>query len=982
MLKEITYNGYSTLPSDYDSTDGDLATTINLIHEDRGVIGISQPEPIYLIPEGYKALATHKLASKLTNIIALRQQPVALMAAPLDSETDIASPEQWAVVSYDIPDFDGDPLITPVGNTLAVIFSGHPIRYFLFKEGKYLDLGTQPPFTSIEFALDFTDTVGPGISDYKVKLPVRFSNPRTPTHFDSPEENQRTRELQDEFDNILFSYLNTHVSDKVTSLGRFHQPFFIRYAYRLFDGTHSWHSIPVLMLPTTIVPPIIIGGYDPHDGNTYQTVTLYGSKIKIFSLYKRIIDSDIERLNHWKDIITHIDIFITPPIYTYLLQSDYSGESVDKDSDNRTKSAKNTSKLTRLSSLYEEALDRAAPIEESAGFSTVYNPAGTTTTGNRNNRQPSRSDDSMSYYFEGHYIMGRVSTNVIDNLSIDRIISFNTSDDSSDPYVIAPPYNPKFIETIKNTADGDFRLFASIKIEDVAVSDKVSYVVQDSKNLSNLQTRQPLTDDYRSHAVLKASTAHVYNSRLNIADIDICPAPMLPLRSAMAMSTPVLSGNNTPVLKSINAVTVYLRKNGVTIKSVIDSSMLSAYALYGATENALAEYPRYLFYPDPDAFLISISLSSDKTINIPLTKHDFLDGAYFFGGIAEKIDISVNALPENTDDMDTFYSASDTIRLSEINNPFIFPPSAAVSVGTAAGNTSVLALSSAAKALSQGQFGQFPLYAFTSEGVWALEVSSTGVYSARQPITRDVCINPRAITPIDSAVLFPTLRGIMLLSGSQTKCLSEPLNDTPFDISSLKGINELHLMIGHSEDSCLSIWKFSDFLKSCQMIYDYIHQRVILYNPCVTYAYVYSLKSGKWGMIYSSVSGNLNSYPQALAIDHSGNIIDFSEPDSELKPGLLISRPIKLGEADILKTIDTVIQRGYFRQGHVKSVLYGSRDLFHWHLVASSATHKINNISGTPYKYFRIALVCNLDDDESITGCTIQYTPRFLNRIR
>ena len=109
------------------------------------------------------------------------------------------------------------------------------------------------------------------------------------------------------------------------------------------------------------------------------------------------------------------------------------------------------------------------------------------------------------------------------------------------------------------------------------------------------------------------------------------------------------------------------------------------------------------------------------------------------------------------------------IYTSEINNPFHFPVLGINTIGTG----TILGISSAVKALSEGQFGQFPLYAFTSEGVWALEVSNTGSYSARQPVTREVCINTNSITQIDNAVLFATNRGIMLISGSTAQCISE-----------------------------------------------------------------------------------------------------------------------------------------------------------------------------------------------------------------
>ena len=138
-----------------------------------------------------------------------------------------------------------------------------------------------------------------------------------------------------------------------------------------------------------------------------------------------------------------------------------------------------------------------------------------------------------------------------------------------------------------------------------------------------------------------------------------------------------------------------------------------------------------------------------------------------------------------------------------------------------------------------------------------------------------------------------------------------------------------------------------------------------------------------WGFMTESFKSTLNSYPEAYVVSSDNTILNLSVPD-DLSPvnALLVTRPLKLDAPDILKTIDCVIQRGYFRKGHVQSVLYGSRDLIHWHIIWSSKDHFMRGFSGSPYKYFRIALICNLAPDESIHGATVQLSPRLTNRLR
>jgi hypothetical protein len=331
----------------------------------------------------------------------------------------------------------------------------------------------------------------------------------------------------------------------------------------------------------------------------------------------------------------------------------------------------------------------------------------------------------------------------------------------------------------------------------------------------------------------------------------------------------------------------------------------------------------------------------------------------------------------------------------------VFPVLGINTVGTGA----ILGLSSAAKALSEGQFGQFPLYAFTSDGVWALEVSATGTYTAKQPITRDVCINADSITQIDSAVLFATNRGIMIISGSQTQCITDLINSPEqFSLSDLPRYNQLISVFngkaqGYEQLTAggITLLPFLDFLSACRIIYDYTHQLLIAYIPNVLYAFVYSLKSKSWGLMLSEISDNVNSYPEALAMSTKkvttvmdGTettstvpiLVDFTTPSAESVTALVVTRPFKMGEPNVFKTIDTIIQRGFFDRPNIQQVLYGSNDLYVWHVVWSSSDKYLRGFHGTPYKAFRLALVCSMDKHESLFGCTVQFEPRLLNQPR
>ena len=183
------------------------------------------------------------------------------------------------------------------------------------------------------------------------------------------------------------------------------------------------------------------------------------------------------------------------------------------------------------------------------------------------------------------------------------------------------------------------------------------------------------------------------------------------------------------------------------------------------------------------------------------------------------------------------------------------------------------------------------------------------------------------------------------------------------------------------------------------MIYDYTHSHIIVFNPTLDdentqiypYAYLYSLKSKQWGMTHAELADTVNAYPQALAMTTDNRLVTFSTtppaddttpPADDTTTAMFVTRPLKLDTPDALKTISAIIQRGHFPAAGVATLLYASRDLYTWSLVASSRTHILRGFSGTPYKYFRIATIAKLKPSQSIFSASIQYTPRYNNKLR
>jgi hypothetical protein len=233
----------------------------------------------------------------------------------------------------------------------------------------------------------------------------------------------------------------------------------------------------------------------------------------------------------------------------------------------------------------------------------------------------------------------------------------------------------------------------------------------------------------------------------------------------------------------------------------------------------------------------------------------------------------------------------------------------------------------------------------------------------------------------------------MMLSGAKPQCISDDIDtEFPFNLKDL-GSNVPSAINTLSPGMHIPVNPFRTFLEGCRLIFDYTNQRIVVYNPTTArtgrvnkYAYVYSLKSNKWGTMESDINYAVNAYPTTLIVNDTNDIMEFlpkSSDDVDVRC-LLLTRPLNLDAPDVLKTIDMVVARGRFSQTdgrYVKSILWGSRDLVNWFPVRSSNNHFLRGFSGTPYKYFRLALLSKLGAEESLYGATIRFKAKYINNL-
>lgn len=999
MIKELNYNSYSASPSDYICPDGELSCALNCIHEDGVLKSLGAPKVLATDITG-NVLAIHRVPGDEHFIM---HNDNSLYWANVDNIKN-----QVLLHAFDL----AIQTVTPIGNTLAALDMGGTLHYILWKDNSYKYLGTQLPELD---ARPYLCTHIYDNTEMERIFGVEFDEELPSVNLTSNGLNSDlTKKLYDAKTSSLAIYgtVRQNIYERIFALfnmfdrilkqkGYFTSPFFVRFAYRLYDGRHAMHTAPVLLVPTTWGKPLTTV-HIKSDGTVIFNPILSASSLSA--------NIDLpEDFSDWSDIVTHIDTFVTQqsidytdspeaivslsqlPYYSYepvtengspewvadykktpqFMSNDLKWRSVVEEYEKQSHYKYYLSEMRYLKEGSKHSLpgNEFIAIDVSNGPVKLYIQGGETLTPITGDTSylplPERGnyDVYLTNYGGGSVYMIEGPTSKV--YIYKRYTGENATYNTCHHYIELRRTDGKdFIDIL--TDYNNFYTISELDVKSYPTGFSGAIPLKKSV-LVNLVTMTTLSDNGQARSKDVFENLFSYNNRLNAT----IKEEGLPSCSSLKTLNPVTFVTQTISPQYMSAYVKVMENSQICYYKLPDEGFVDSNLVYFA-------------YPRSTATEL-ILCSSSSRLHISLQRHPFLNLAYAFN-MFNKLEGTTVAVDKLTEYPNGTIKYGNKIKTSPVNNPFVFSEehTSELAVGK------IYALSTAAKPLSQGQFGQFPLYAFTDEGVWALEVTNQGTYAGKQPITRDVVINPDSITQIDSAVLFVTDRGIMLISGSTTQCISDILiSEEQFNITEFPKsdalINIFNNRAGDARAITLNditMLPFSEFLVGCRMVYDYTNQRIIVYNPAVRYAYVYSLKSKMWGMMLSNIVENINSYPEALAMADGAKLVDFSKTDADTTTSLVITRPFKLGDPDSFKTINTIIQRGMFRSTHVRQVLYGSNDLYHWHTVWSSVDRLMRGFRGTPYKAYRLALICNFDKGESISGCTVVFEPRMGNKVR
>lgn len=902
QIKRIQLRGISRTPSDRLTADGGCAESLNVYLDNDEIAPVVKPEIIDIgIPEGtsHDRIFIHK-TPYVENYIAIDSNRVGYYRN-----------KQYNSIYILMDEVVND--ITSVGNTL-VIATDKRMVYAVLKGDEYHVIKESAPEISLSFVnvdeFAAADTSAAGNKYAWDSTSVKLEN-STAVSLGEPERNYEVYREADINALKLIGEGYRKVIDHNMAMGCFNAPILVRYAVTLHDGSMLGASSPILLGggfndngKMMDRPLVVRGKIDSTEGGFNYTFRLdFRSPFKI-GVYKRANDRDA--LENWRDIISSIDVYVSPMVDLY----------------------PNMGTSAKLVTLKEDD-------EAGYGYHIILDPINS-----EDEKQIEKAVLSQGVFYKiKSYSIDDVLN---DYINMDVLYGNYTGEalwpsaKRFDDLKVTTDALPGKLFTYNNSVLG---LGGSVKLSTGIGSLHGQHAYSDAPNYS-YAFRYHIRSQTSGELIVYSKNLHYLNK------------------------VSFLSGS----------IGRYVYKSGQT----------------NSKKDINCDCVGLITYPDDRCYQVDVcEMDSNWKIlgvcTLDMRPHPLVPMcSYAFIGLGKSL--SSLTYTEYTGDFDSeipenrMDKQENKILASIMDNPFVFPLGKRYTF-----QGKVLNVATASLAMSQGQFGQFPIYAFTSEGVWAMELDSEGTIISNKPLSREVCLSAESITSIDQAVVYVTSKGLMLLQGSEVTDLSPYMNGKHYAIegpseSIIEGQAGFETMIPTLVDQT----PFMAFMRNVQIGYDYAGQRLVCINPDEEYQYIYKLDTQTWHKTFygESIAAPVNSYPECLALisdNGTSRIIDLSTilDSSEVQmteKGVIATRPFDLGEPDVFKTITDIRVRGQFQKGSVNFILLGSNDGINF--------YTISTLRGKAWKQFRIILLSKLSQHERISWIDVQYDTKFTNRLR
>lgn len=351
----------------------------------------------------------------------------------------------------------------------------------------------------------------------------------------------------------------------------------------------------------------------------------------------------------------------------------------------------------------------------------------------------------------------------------------------------------------------------------------------------------------------------------------------------------------------------------------------------------------------------------------------------------------------NYRESNVFEQRENILKVSMVENPFIFPAKCTYPLSQG----KILALSTNRSTMSEGQFGEHPLYIFSENGIGVMSVDSSGTtaYSNMYPVSHEVCRNSDSVCGVDSGVLFWGTQGVMLISGNRCFSLSVSMDNDSNAIETIDGseiISRIASLYGFY--NIVDTTHFADFMSNSKAARFPEMDEIVFCNDNYNYSLIYSMQGNVWSKLSSAFAGFVRSANAFTMFRHYGNKTYISVPGNNMTGKnivMLVTRPLVFG-TKLPKRIIQLMLHAYVSKPatlatsapFLSCFLLCSNDGVHFKLVSCCERKSDTQDVVFPYfptcsyRYYIFALTGNVDSKSLITALELDIAPTWNNRLR
>jgi hypothetical protein len=555
---------------------------------------------------------------------------------------------------------------------------------------------------------------------------------------------------------------------------------------------------------------------------------------------------------------------------------------------------------------------------------------------------------------------------------------------------------------------------ASIPIENIETA---TIHVLDVGNIDHFVTKEVLPVDDYSHHSYSGKTTFSYNNRLILASVSTM---LYGGYSPHILSRMVNTGTAREVCFEVELVTGDGKK---IVRSEIQTN--SDIELY---------LPLVIAYPDSRAKIFRVLIRPDGESNfrvlyeLKLQGHSLANMAYGICGLQSKnvnvisydgpVEVTnpkyrpsaqagarlaattmvnqmgymdypadLSSLPEATWYADNIVRDRNRMQATKTNNPFLFPAVNSYRIG----KDEIIAVSANTIPISTGQFGQYPLIAFTRSGIWALNIGTGEVFVHNiVPLNGYVCNNPESVTQLENAIIFTSDSGLMILTGGEVRDISDVVEGEYHPALLTNGphasLTNNDLLVHLPQVPTID---FKEFLKEAIIAYDSYHKEVIISNKNYSCSYIYGTESGRWSTIDQVFDKFVYSYPYTYAKPTGSNsLCVLHKEQGDYVTAYIESQPIKLDPG--FKVLERSQLNCFLKTQpgkHAGLYVFGSYDGMKWHMIcgvqkSGQFADPLIERSASSMKYFIFVFAGVISKVSRVNYLLTTHKSKYVNKLR